>query len=127
MKIERVTYQKVFPLGQYVNEKIGVDYLLQENDDPKAALQAAKDLCEEFHRESNNFPMPFQTETSIPATIPDIQITKEEPKSLEDQIKDCFTKNQLQEFRLIARMNPKLQEVYDNRWHVLSKLDNAQI
>lgn len=94
--IEKVTYEKVFPLAPYVNEKIGVSYLLNATDDPKQVLQSAKDLCEEFHRESKTESLSHQypmTENESlppePKVLPEIQVEKEEPKSLEEQVLEC--------------------------------------
>ena len=55
MKTVSVSYQKVFPLGSYINEKIGVEIELEERDgnDALAALDRAKDIVETFHKQSN--------------------------------------------------------------------------
>jgi hypothetical protein len=53
MKIERINYQKVFPLGQYINEKLGVEIQLDEGDDFDEVMLKAKDMIEKFHIQSN--------------------------------------------------------------------------
>jgi hypothetical protein len=58
MKIERVSYQKIFPLGQYINEKIGVDILVNDGDDPMELLKKASEMVHEFHsKNEQSFPV----------------------------------------------------------------------
>jgi len=76
MKVVKVIYQKVFPLAQYVNEKIGIEIELDGMDDENKAFKIAKDTVEKWHKEGN----PQLQEVSQPgeAPIPVIQIQKEE-------------------------------------------------
>jgi hypothetical protein len=53
MKIKTVTYQKTFPLAQFVNEKISAEVELQDGDSPEEALANAKSLVEKFHKDTN--------------------------------------------------------------------------
>lgn len=46
MKIKNIQYHKVFNLGNYQNEKIGVEIELQENDDPILAHKHAVEFVE---------------------------------------------------------------------------------
>lgn len=50
MKIKTITYQKVFSLGNYENEKIGVEIELAENEDPQKAIQDARNYVEFNHK-----------------------------------------------------------------------------
>lgn len=109
-QLERVTYEKIFPLAPYINHKIGVSYLINEGDDPKQVLQAAKDLCEEFHRDSINTSLSHQFEQPQPpepAILPSIQ---KERLSVDyeyviDQINDCETIQDLDSWNIIAKGN----------------------
>lgn len=71
MKVVRVLYQKVFPLGMYVNEKIGVEIELNSSTEQESSFDAyrrAKDLVEAWHREGNpslNLPAPVQSELPV--------------------------------------------------------------
>ncbi len=123
MKIERVTYQKVFPLGMYINEKIGVDYLLNEGDDPKAALEAAKKLCQEFHEENNKglYIAPAQEWDNLPEVQGKRQpINKIE--AMKADIATCTEIKVLESYNLIVKKNPELQETYDL---TLKKIENG--
>jgi uncharacterized membrane protein YcgQ (UPF0703/DUF1980 family) len=50
MKTKTVTYQKVFNLGDYSNEKIGVDLELEEGDNVQDAVNKARDFVENQHQ-----------------------------------------------------------------------------
>jgi hypothetical protein len=63
MKIERVSYQKIFPLGQYINEKIGVDILVNDGDDPMELLKKASEMVHEFHSKNEQS---FPVDTPVP-------------------------------------------------------------
>lgn len=54
MKTKLITYSKVFSLGNYENEKIGVEIELQENDDVQKAIQNARAFVE-FNHKINGF------------------------------------------------------------------------
>ena len=53
MKIDRVTYKKIFPLAPYVNQQIGVEVQVDEGEDPKDALDYAKGFIEGWHKDNN--------------------------------------------------------------------------
>jgi hypothetical protein len=122
MQIERVTYQKVFPLGMYINEKIGVDYLLNEGDDPKAALEAAKKLCQEFHEETNKGL--YIAPAAEWDNLPEVQRTKPVSKieAMKADISTCTDQKVLESYKLIVKNNPDLQETYDL---TLKKIQNG--
>ena len=49
MKIERISYHKTFNLGNYSNEKIGIDIAIAEGEDPLEAFAQAKKQVEKSH------------------------------------------------------------------------------
>lgn len=49
MKPKTITYSKVFSLGNYENEKIGIEIELGENENPIDALFEAKKYVEKSH------------------------------------------------------------------------------
>lgn len=53
MKIEKVTYQKTFVTGPYMNEKIGFEVQLDDGDTDHSALDYCKDSAEMWHRKNN--------------------------------------------------------------------------
>lgn len=50
MKIQTIQYHKVFNLGNYSNEKIGVDVVIADGEDPLEAFAEAKRLVEKSHK-----------------------------------------------------------------------------
>lgn len=52
-RILKIEYQKVFPLAQYVNEKIGVEVEVNNGDDIDNAFSFAKETVEKWHKEGN--------------------------------------------------------------------------
>ena len=121
MKITTVNYQKVFPLAQYVNEKIGVEIQVDEWDDPAEALQKAKKMVETFHRESNP-QLESMAATAIDSVpIPSIQVQKpKDTVSLTiEQINQASDITVLESFKLLASRNPQIKEAYDKRLNEL--------
>jgi hypothetical protein len=53
MKITTIIYNKVFSLGNYENEKLGIEIELQEGEDAQAAMDKAKQFVE-FNHELNS-------------------------------------------------------------------------
>lgn len=50
MKTNLVSYHKVFSLGNYENEKIGVEIEIQDGDDVQKAIQQARQFVEFNHK-----------------------------------------------------------------------------
>lgn len=50
MQIEKISYHKTFNLGNYSNEKIGLDIALSEGENPLDAFAEAKKQVEKSHK-----------------------------------------------------------------------------
>lgn len=50
MKVKTVSYSKVFSLGNYENEKLGVEFEMSEEDDVQKAMQKAREFVEFNHK-----------------------------------------------------------------------------
>lgn len=50
MKVKTVSYSKVFSLGNYENEKLGVEVEVTEGDDVQKAMQKAREFVEFNHK-----------------------------------------------------------------------------
>lgn len=50
MKVKTVSYSKVFSLGNYENEKLGVEFEIAEGDDVQRAMQKAREFVEFNHK-----------------------------------------------------------------------------
>lgn len=54
MKVDRISYQKIFPTGMaYLNHKIGVEIEVDENDNIDNAFDWARILVEKWNESSN--------------------------------------------------------------------------
>lgn len=49
MKATSIVYQKVYALGNFQNEKIGIEIELSEEDTATDALEKAKAWCDKMH------------------------------------------------------------------------------
>ncbi len=52
MKLSQISYQRVYPLGSYSTERIGLEATLDEGENPETALSHLKILVEEGHQET---------------------------------------------------------------------------
>jgi hypothetical protein len=131
MKIERINYQKVFPLGQYINEKLGVEIQLDEGDDFDAAMLAAKEMIEKFHIQNN--PQLYSKGNNIAAIAdyifsdkphreePSIQVNDDrkkvkqspEEKRWEAIIEACCSEKEVEKWR--KKVPESLQHLCDTR------------
>lgn len=50
MKVRTVSYSKVFSLGNYENEKLGVEFDIADGDDVQQAMQKAREFVEFNHK-----------------------------------------------------------------------------
>lgn len=50
MKVKSVSYSKVFSLGNYENEKLGVEFEISDEDDVQKAMQKAREFVEFNHK-----------------------------------------------------------------------------
>lgn len=121
MKVVKVIYQKVFPLAQYVNEKIGIEIELDGMDDENKAFKIAKDTVEKWHKEWN----PQLQEVAQPgeAPIPVIQVDKEEMATglyIHD-IMSCKNLLVLDIYKTLVEGKPELEEAFKKRRSQLLK------
>lgn len=135
MKIVAVNYQKVFPLGQYINERIGVEIQVDPDESEVDALREAKRIVEQFHKDNNpqlytETPIVDYTNFSVNNvdSAPDMEQKtppKTQPHSTIEAINSCTTLKVLQEFDLIVqnmgKKYPEIQEAYDNKLKELTQ------
>lgn len=95
MKIKTINYSKIFATSSYLNERIGVEVELNDGEDAKQALQAAKELATEFHRESNPDLYKFNDVALSADETADIASMAlcETPEKLGREFKNRLTKN----------------------------------
>lgn len=87
MKIEKITYQKAFVIGPYLQEKIGIEVVLGPNDDADEAFRQAHSIVTDWHK--TNYPDEIPSQ-SAPAgeTLPTINRAHERLLVLIEQAPD---------------------------------------
>ncbi len=120
MKVEKISYQELYPTGVYANQRPGLEASIEPGEDPVKALMELKELSDRFHRQSNPHLYPNGNEAIITAgPIPEQQVQKDSRESatqrIIDQITQCSDETVLKSFQLIAKNNPEIQEVYDKK------------
>ena len=115
MHIQTINYTRTFNLGNSNFEKIGVEFFLNQGDCEKKALDAAKELVEEYHKQ--NVESLKNDEFTI-GVIP-----SESKQTLAERtiqcINDCKTKEELKAWELMAKSNPEILESYNAKLKTL--------
>jgi hypothetical protein len=119
MKVDKVSYQKLFPIGSFVNERIGVEITIDENDDVTQVLNSAKSMVEKFHKDSN----PLLYIDSVPETNP-IRMKEKRPEGTEEgiifDIGSVKELKVLETYAFLAKNNQKINEAYQKQKQFLS-------
>lgn len=111
MKVDRISYQKVFPLGMYINERIGLEIQLDDGEDATIALSKAKAMVESFHIENNKGLYVEVNQEAIPIQKPEeIRIGL-----LIQDIESCKDIKTLESYKLLVKGKPDFQKAYDNK------------
>ena len=104
MHIQTINYQKTFNLGNYSSEKIGVEIVLNAGEDAKQALDTAKALVEEYHKE--NF-------KEIAQEPEEIVSPENELDNTIAFIDGCKSEGELRQVYLMCQSNPVLKSYYE--------------
>lgn len=85
MNVKNVIYQKVFSLGNYENEKIGIEIEVSENENPIDALFEAKKYVEKAHLFNKRY---YEYERAKSIVKDDDNYTGKQRKQAEEFISD---------------------------------------
>lgn len=85
MKTKNVIYQKVFSLGNFENEKIGIEIEVEENENPIDALFEAKKYVEKSHLFNKRY---YEYERAKNIVNDDDNYTGKQRKQAEDFIQE---------------------------------------
>lgn len=123
MKLSQISYQRVYPLGSYSTERIGLEATLDEGENPETALSHLKILVEELHQETlKSLPTDDFRGTHVRNVV-------EEPvdkiQSWKTVISMCTSIKALERFKpqVDRENNQELTEAYNNK---LQSLKNGQ-
>ncbi len=94
MKVKTVSYSKVFSLGNYENEKLGVEFEISEGDDVQTAMQKAREFVEFNHKLNGIVKEQDQCEHVImnPDDFTGSQVRRAQERL--DQLKEILSKGQ---------------------------------
>jgi hypothetical protein len=126
MRIERVSYQKIFPTGMmYLNHKLGVEIQLDEKDNPDEAFQLAKATVEKWNLESNpGMAVAMEYMNGNGGKVEPVERSRDEIIAAHLQtINECKTLRNLEMFAsMVQRENEDvLYETYHQKKKELSK------
>jgi len=114
MHIQTINYTRTFNLGNYSSEKIGVEFALNEGESATKALDYARNLVEEYHKQNV---IKLKDLNEFYQEIPDEIIPTQSKKSLAEKtiefINACKTKEELRAWELMAKNNPEVLESYN--------------
>lgn len=128
MKIKSISYLKTFAIAPFLNEKIGIEVELDEDDaiDKDAAIKGAKETVERWHKELN--PQLFNGQNPLPnGDIPVVNVDK--VMTIDAKIiADIYACTQLEgatglkSYETYVKNKPKdMQMAYDLMFKKLSK------
>ena len=117
MHIQTIIYQRTFNLGNYSSEKIGVEFAINQGESANKALDIARELVEDYHKQNvaklkdlGYFNNEQITEEVIPS-----QSKKSLAEKTKEFIDSCKTKEELKAWELMAKSNSELLEHYNNK------------
>jgi hypothetical protein len=117
MHIQTIIYQRTFNLGNYSSEKIGVEFAINQGESANKALDIARELVEDYHKQNvaklkdlGYFNNEQITEEVIPT-----QSKKSLAEKTKEFIDACKTKEELRAWELMAKSNSELLEHYNNK------------
>jgi hypothetical protein len=121
MHIQTVSYTRTFNLGNYSSEKIGVELSLNEGDKAVQALDTARELVEEYHKQNVTRlkDIGYFYDEQISEEVIPTQSKKTLAEKTKEFIDSCKTKEELKAWELMSRSNPELQEHYNNKLKTL--------
>lgn len=117
MHIQTIIYQRTFNLGNYSSEKIGVEFAINQGESANKALDIARELVEDYHKQNvaklkdlGYFNNEQITEDVIPS-----QSKKSLAEKTKEFIDSCKTRQELKAWELMAKSNSELLEHYNNK------------
>src|SRR5690606_30559855 len=113
MKIQTISYQKVFPLGKFVNERIGLEATVSEREDVNEAYLELKKIVEETHQRLNPT---LEGEYALSeANSIEKDLEKMGIESTVSEILNCQTIEELEGFKLMAKSHPAFEQAFTQR------------
>jgi hypothetical protein len=121
MHIQTINYTRTFNLGNYSSEKIGVEFSLNQGESANKALDIARELVEEYHKQNviRLKELGYFYDEQVPEEVIPTQSKKTLAEKTKDFIDSCKTKEELKAWELMSKSNPELLEHYNNKLNTL--------
>ena len=121
MHIQTVNYTRTFNLGNYSSEKIGVEFSLNQGESANKALDIARELVEEYHKQNviRLKELGYFYDEQVPEEVIPTQSKKTLAEKTKDFIDSCETKEELKAWELMSKSNPELLQHYNNKLNTL--------
>lgn len=121
MHIQTVNYTRTFNLGNYSSEKIGVEFALNQGESANKALDVARELVEEYHKQNviRLKELGYFYDEQVPEEVIPTQSKKTLAEKTKDFIDSCKTKEELKAWELMSKSNPELLKHYNNKLNTL--------
>ena len=119
MHIQTINYTRTFNLGNYSSEKIGVEFSLNQGESATKALDIARELVEEYHKQNVEKLKSlgyFHDEVIEVIPTQSKQTLAEKTKNFIDS---CKTKEELKAWELMSKSNLELLKHYNNKLNTL--------
>jgi hypothetical protein len=116
MKIDRIYYQRNFPIGQFLFETIGISIAVNEGEDAEQALDEAKRLVCEYNEKHN--PHLQQADAPLPpepAQLPVLQVDRPPVDMILDGIMNAKDGSDLSGYKLLIKNRETWTLAYQKR------------
>lgn len=121
MHIQTVSYTRTFNLGNYSSEKIGVEFALNQGESANKALDVARELVEDYHKQNviRLKELGYFYDEQVPEEVIPTQTKQTLVEKTKHFIDSCKTKEELKAWELMSKSNPELLEHYNNKLNTL--------
>ena len=118
MQLDRISYQRVFPIGNFATERIGLEASLDKDENPEEALNKLKVIVDTLHAETLT-----QLDLCRGSKVVDVVEPKDALSNFIEAITTCTTIKALESFKKLVEMQnvPELYEAYSE---TLKRLQN---
>jgi hypothetical protein len=127
MKIKTIFYERVFPIAPYVNEKIGAEATLEDDDNPSDCLAILKETVEMWHKQNETKINETQSQQGFqppenPATAPTekpAERPKDQVAGIIFDIASVTDLKVLDSYKLVIKKHPDIQAAYEKKYSEL--------
>lgn len=122
MHIQTIIYQRTFNLGNYSSEKIGVEFAINQGESANKALDIARELVEDYHKQNvaKLKDLGYFNDEQITEEVIPSQSKKSLAEKTKEFIDSCKTMEELKAWELMAKSNSELLEHYNNKLNLLN-------